>query len=110
MRVSKTCHTFHVNFAVSFFYIVHIYPFFTRKPIVLLSFEQDVCTCFGVVVSEVSGPFVFDVKMGGVLLSGLPKDTTSKLAGLFSTVLQHPLNAERQAVKLWVPLFKVFLV
>jgi len=32
-------------------------------------------------------------------LSALPKDTTSELAGLFS---HYPLNAERQAGKLWM--------
>ena len=38
-------------------------------------------------------------------LSVLPKDTTSKLAGLFSTL---SLFAERQARKLWIPFFTVF--
>ena len=38
-------------------------------------------------------------------LSALNKDTTSELSGLFSTT---PLNAERQAGKLWIPFFKLF--
>ena len=45
-------------------------------------------------------------KGGGVPLSALPKDTTSKLAGLFFTL--SLLYAERQAGKLWIPFFKVF--
>ena len=45
-------------------------------------------------------------KGGGVPLSALPKDTTSKLAGLFSTL--SLFYAERQAGKLWIPVFKVF--
>ena len=44
-------------------------------------------------------------KDGGVPLSALPKDTTRKLASLFSTL---SLFAERQAGKLWIPFFKVF--
>ena len=44
-------------------------------------------------------------KDGGILLSALLKDTTSKLAGLLFTL---SLCALRQAGKLWIPFFKVF--
>ena len=44
-------------------------------------------------------------KGGGVPLSALPKDTTRELGDLFSTI---PLNAERQAGKLWISFLKVF--
>ena len=46
-------------------------------------------------------------KDGGVPLSVLHKDTTSKHAGLFSTLLTF-FYAERQARKQWIPFFKVF--
>ena len=49
---------------VLFFFICHIYPTFTRKQIVLLYFERDVCTRFGVAISALSGPPVFDIKVG----------------------------------------------
>ena len=47
---------------VSFFCIVHIYPPFTRKRIVLLYFGRDVRTLLGVAISEVSEPPVFHIK------------------------------------------------
>ena len=48
----------------------------------------------------------FPRKGGGIQLSALPKNTTSKLAVLFSTT--SFFNAERPAGKLWIPFFKVF--
>jgi len=39
----------------------------------------------------------------------LPKDTTSKLAGLSSVFTLSLFNAERQAGKLWIPTFKSLL-
>ena len=44
-------------------------------------------------------------KGGGIPLSALPKDTTSELAGLFSTT-SHKCRAPSR--KLWIPFFKVF--
>ena len=44
-------------------------------------------------------------KGGGVPLSALPKDTTSELAGLFSTI-SHKCRAPSR--ELWIPFFKVF--
>ena len=44
-------------------------------------------------------------KDGGIPLNVLSKDTTSNLAGLFSTLF---LFAERQAGELSIPFFKVF--
>ena len=107
------------------FLIVHVYPLFTRKRNVSLSFGRDDRTRLGVAISEVplelSSLFVdfwssFSVyellispffglqldrattrsrlfgpatclphKDGGIPLSVLLKNTTSKLAGLFST-------------------------
>ena len=60
----------------------HIYPPFTRKRIALL--------CFGLNVRTYRWHFrgvsatCLPHKDGGVTLSALPEDTTSKLAGLFS--------------------------
>ena len=68
---------------------VHIYPPFTRKRIVLLYFGRNVRTRLGVAIFEVSGPPVFHIKAG-------------------ACSLQPPINAERQAGKLWIPFFKVF--
>ena len=45
-------------------------------------------------------------KGGGVSLSALPRDATSKLAGLLFTL--SLFHAERQVGKLWIPIFKVF--
>ena len=44
---------------------------------------------------------------GGIRLSALPKHTTSKLTGLFSTL---SLCAERQERKLWIPFFTSLLI
>ena len=46
-------------------------------------------------------------KDGGIPLSALPKDTTRKLTGLFST-LSVFFYAEHQAGKLQIPFLKVF--
>jgi len=45
------------------------------------------------------------LKGRSILLSDLPKDTTSTHAGLSSHYL---FNAEHQTGKLWIPTFKVF--
>ena len=47
-----------------FFCIVHIYPPFTRKQIVLLYFGREVRTRLGVAISEMSGAPVFHIKAG----------------------------------------------
>ena len=83
---------------VFFFVFVHIYPPFTRKRIVSLYFGRDVRTRLGVAIFEVSGPPVFHIKAGGVPLNALPKDTTSELAGLFSTTSHKCRAPSREAV------------
>ena len=67
-----------------FFFICHIYPSLTRKGIVLLYFGREVRTRLWFAFFEVYGPPVFHIKVG-IPQSALPKDTTSELAGLFST-------------------------
>ena len=69
----------------------------------IVIFEWDVRTCLRVAIFKASGAPVFHINTGA--LSALPKDTTSELSGLVSTT---SLNAERQAVKLWITFFKVF--
>ena len=78
-------------------FIVHVYPPLMRKRIVSLSFGKDVRTCLEVVISKVSAPPVFYIKVGAYPLCALPKDSTGKLAGLFSTTL---LKCQHQAGKL----------
>ena len=51
-----------------------------------------------VALSEVSGPSVFYIKMGGVPLNVLPNYTTSELAGLFSTTFPECRAPSREAV------------
>ena len=66
--------------------VVHIYPPFTRKRVVLLYFVREVSIRLEVAIFEVSGPPGFHIKAGGGdPLSAFPKDTTSELASLFST-------------------------
>ena len=43
--------------------IVHVYPQFTRKRVVSLSFERDVRTCLGVAIFAESEPPVFHIKV-----------------------------------------------
>ena len=68
-----------------FYFIRHIYFPFSRKRIVSLYFGRDVCTRLGVVISEVFAPFVFHLKVEASRYVPCPKNTTSELAGLFST-------------------------
>ena len=65
-----------------------------------LYFARHICTHLGVAVFEVSGPPVFHIKMGlsAVPLNALPKDTTSELAGLFSTTSPKCRAPSREAV------------
>ena len=77
-----------------FFY--HIYPLFTRKRIVSSCFERYVRTRLGVAISEVSGPLVFHIKVGRSVKC-LAKDTTSELAGLFSTALHKCRGPSKEA-------------
>ena len=51
-----------------------------------------------VAISEVSGPSVFNITVGSVPLKVLPKDTTSELAGLFSTTFPKFRAPSREAV------------
>ena len=83
--------------------IVHIYHSITR--IVFLYFGQDVGIRLGVAISEVSGPPVIPHKGGNVPLSALLKDTTSELAGLFSTTSHKCQAPSREAV---ITIFRVF--
>ena len=77
--------------------IVHVYPPFTRKQIVSLSFGRGLCTRLGITVSEVPGPPLYHIKVGASHLSALP--INEKQENLPACSPQHPLNAERQAEK-----------
>ena len=72
----------------------HTYPPFTRKRIVSLYLGRDVRTRLGVAIWATCLPH----KGGGVPLSALPKNTTSKLAGLFSTTSHKCRAPSREAV------------
>ena len=85
--------------------IVHVYPPFTRKRIVSLSFGQDVRTRMGVAIFEVSWPPVFYIKMGASRL--VPRPRTQQ-ANLPACSPQPPLNTEDQAGELWIPFLKHF--
>ena len=68
----------------------------SRESDVSLCFGQQVRTCFGVAIS---GSPVFHMKVGcRVPLSALPKDTTSELAGLFSTTSHKCQAPSREAI------------
>ena len=56
--------TVNVRLIAFFIIIVRAYPPFTRKRIVSLTFERDVCTRLEVTISEVCGPPVFHIKVG----------------------------------------------
>ena len=84
-----------------FFFICHIYPPFMRKRCIAM---------FWTVSPHSLGSCHFRVtclphKGGGVPLSALPKDTTSELAGLFSTISHKCRAPSREAVD---TIFKVF--
>ena len=53
-----------VQSAALFLFFARIYPPFTRKQIVSLSFGRYVRTRSGVAISEMSGPPVFHIKVG----------------------------------------------
>ena len=92
-------------FNLTFFFIYHIYPLFTRKRIASLYFGRDVRTNFGLAISEVSGPPVFHIKVGASVKC-LAQEHNKRIFPACSP--QPPLNAERQAGKLWIPFLKVF--
>ena len=102
MRVSKTCHTFHVNFAVSFF-ILSIFILFCIA-VVWTGCLHLLGSC------RFWGVWAICLRHKGGGISYLVLCPRTQQANLLACFLQHPLNAECQAVKLWVPLFKVFLV
>ena len=75
---------------------------------VSLYFGREVRTRLGVAFFEVYGPPVFHIKLSALLsalpkdvkcvpLSALPKDTTSELAGLFSTTSPKCRTPRREA-------------
>ena len=85
--------------------IVHIYLPFARKQAVSLYFGRNVRTRLRVAISEVSGPPVFHIKAGAFSQVSCPRTQQANLPACFP---QSPLNAERQAGKLWISFFKVF--
>ena len=85
-----------------FCFICHIYPPFTRKRIVSLYFGREVRTRLGVAFFEVYGPPVFHIKVGASRLVPCPR---TQQANLPACSPQSPLNAERQAGKLWMLFF-----
>ena len=89
----------------SFFFIVHIYPPFTRKRIVSLYFGREVRTRLEVTISDMSGLPVFHIKAEASRLVPCPR---TQQANLPACSPQSTINAERQAGKLWIPFFKVF--
>ena len=81
---------------------------------VLLYFGREVHTRLGVAFFEVYGPPVFHIKLSAlpkdvkcIPLSALPKDTTSELAGLFSTTSPKCRTPRREAAD---AIFKRILV
>ena len=88
-----------------FYFICHIYPPFTRKQIVPLYFERNVCSRLGVAICGVPGPPVFHIKMGASRQVPCPRAQKAKLPACSP---QLPINAERQAGKLWIPFLKSF--
>ena len=78
--------------------IVHIYPQFTRKRIASLYFGRDVRTRLRVAHLRGVWATCLSPKGRGVPLSALPKDTTSELAGLFSTTSHKCRAPSREAV------------
>ena len=87
------------------YYIVHIYPPFTKERIVLLHFGRDVRTRLGVAISAVSGPHVFPIKARASRLEPCPK---TQQAILPACSPQPSINAERQAGELQIPFLKFF--
>ena len=92
-------------YEVFLFFFCHIYPPFTRKRIVSLYFGRDVRIRLGVTISELSGPPVFHIKVEASREKPCPR---TRQANLPACSPQPPLNAERQAGKLWIPFFKAF--
>ena len=84
---------------------VYVYPPFTRKQIVSLSFERNACTHLRIVISKVSAAPVFPIKMGTSHKVLCPR---TKQANLQVCSPQHRLNDECQPRKLWIPFFKLF--
>ena len=90
-----------LSFFITFFLICYIYPPFTRNRCILM---------FWSVSPHSLGSCHFRVtclphKGRGVPLSSLPKDTTSELAGLFSTTSHKCRSPSREAID---NIFKVF--
>ena len=88
-----------------FLYLFIFYSPFTRKRIVSLYFGRDVRTRLGVAIFEVSGPPVFHIKAEASRQVPCPR---TQQANVPACSPQPPINAERQAGKLWIPFFKVF--
>ena len=82
--------------ALCFFW--HTYPLFTRKQIVSLQFWTERPHSLGSCHLRYVWATCFPHKGGGVPLSALPKDTTSELAGLFSTTSPKCQAPSRKAV------------
>ena len=70
-----------------------------------LFFGRNVRTLLGVAIFEVFGPPIFHIKVG--TSRKVPYSRTQH-ANLLACSPQPPLNAERQARKLWIPFFEVF--
>ena len=85
--------------------IIHAYPPFTKKRIVLLYFGRDSRTRLGVAIFEGSGPPVFHIKVWASRQVASQRTQQAHLPGCSP---QPILNAESQAGKLWIPFFKVF--
>ena len=88
-------------FLYLFIFILHL----RKSELVSLYFGRDVRTRLGIAIFEVSGPPVFHIKAGASRSVPCPR---TQQANLPACSLQPPINAERQAGKLWIPFFKVF--
>ena len=89
-------------FILFFYFICHIYPLFTRKRIVSLYFVRDVRTRLGVAVCNVSEPPVFHIQVEASREVPCP---STKQTNLPACSPPPPLNAERQAGKMWILFF-----
>ena len=105
MTLNNSLHNRRIDPTSSFLCcIVHIYPPFTRKRVVLLYFVREVSIRLGVAIFEMSGPPGFHIKVGGIPLSAFPK---TQQVNLPACSPQPPLNAGRQSGKLWITFSKV---
>ena len=93
--------SFHCRLLLFFFcFICHFYPPFTRKRIVSLYFGVWTVSphSLGSCLFQGLWATCLPHKGGGVPLSALPKDTTSELAGLFSTTSPKCRAPSREAI------------